>query len=128
MPLEPAIKELAQQKNFAALTIHLLNGDTATQIMWIDADDDHLIFNTETGRAKFKAIEADPRVTVAIWDAGNPYHYAEVRGTVTETDDSDAARDHIDALSQKYHGTDYQNPITTRRVIVKVSPDRQRVQ
>ena len=128
MPLEPAIKELAQQKNFAALTTHLRNGDTSTQIMWIDADDDHLIFNTEVHRAKFQALEADPRVTIAIWDADNPYHYAEVRGTVASTDDSDAARDHIDALSQKYNGTEYPNPIQSRRVIVKVAPERQRIQ
>jgi PPOX class probable F420-dependent enzyme len=128
MPLEPAIKDLARGKNFAAITTHLRNGDTATQIMWIDADDDHLIFNTEVGRAKYRAIEEDPRVTIAVWDAGNPYHYAEVRGTVAATDDSDAARAHIDQLAQKYQGTDYGNPIGTRRVIVKVAPERQRVQ
>jgi PPOX class probable F420-dependent enzyme len=127
MPLDPAVKELAQGKNFAAITTHLRNGQTATHIMWIDADDDHLIFNTEVERAKFKAVQADPRVTIAVWDATNPYHYAEVRGTVVETDDSDAARAHADALSQKYHGTDYQSPIGSRRVIVKVAPERQRV-
>jgi PPOX class probable F420-dependent enzyme len=127
--LDPAIKELAQGKNFAALTVHLPSGQAATQIMWIDADDDHVIFNTEVGRNKFKAIQADPRVTVAIWDAENPYHYAEVRGRVTATDDSQAARDHIDFLAKKYMGVDdYPNPITTSRVIVTITPDRQRIQ
>jgi PPOX class probable F420-dependent enzyme len=128
MPLDPAVKELAQAKNFAAVTVHLPSGAASTQIMWIDADDDHVIFNTEVGRNKFRAIQSNPRVTVAIWDAENPYHYAEVRGKVAETDDSDAARAHIDQLSHKYNGIDYPNPIGTRRVIVKVAPDRQRVQ
>ena len=32
--------------------------------MWIDADDNHVIFNTEVDRNKFRAIKADPRVTV----------------------------------------------------------------
>ena len=129
MALDPVVKELAQGKNFAALTVHLPSGDAATHVMWIDADDDHLVFNTEVGRAKFRAIEADPRVTIAVWDADNPYHYAEVRGRVVATDDGPAAREHIDALAKKYMGLDdYPNPIATRRVIVKVRPDRQRSQ
>ena len=42
-----------------------------------------------------------------IWDATDPYHYAEVRGTVVETVRGAEARAHIDALSQKYRGRDY---------------------
>jgi PPOX class probable F420-dependent enzyme len=127
--LDPAIKELAQGKNFAALTVQLPSGQASTQIMWIDADDDHVIFNTEVDRNKFAAIKADPRVTVAIWDATNPYHYAEVRGRVTATDDGPAARDHIDFLAKKYMGVDsYPNPIKSSRVIVQITPDRQRMQ
>ncbi len=127
--LEPAIKELAQGRNFAALTVQLPSGSASTQIMWIDADDDHVIFNTEVDRNKYQAIRANPRVTVAIWDADNPYHYAEVRGRVTSTDDGPAARDHIDALAKKYMGVDsYPNPISSSRVIVRITPDRQRIQ
>lgn len=129
MTLDPTIRKLAQGKNFAAVTVQLPSGHAATQIMWVDADDDHVIFNTEVERAKFKAIEADPRVTVTVWDADNPYHYGEVRGRVVSTDSSDAARAHIDALTKKYMGLDeYPNPIGSPRVIVKVAPERQRVQ
>jgi PPOX class probable F420-dependent enzyme len=127
--LDQAIKELAQGKNFAALTVQLPSGQASTQIMWIDADDDHVIFNTEVDRNKFAAIQRDPRVTVAIWDAANPYHYAEVRGRVTATDDSPAAKDHIDFLAKKYMGVDeYPNKINSSRVIVRITPDRQRIQ
>lgn len=129
MALDPEVRALAKGKNFAAVTVQLPSGAASTQIMWVDADDEHVIFNTEVERAKFKAIQADPRVTVTVWDAGNPYHYAEVRGIVAETDDSDAAKAHIDALAKKYQGLDeYPNPIGSRRVIVKVTPRRQRVQ
>ena len=48
--------------------------------MWVDADDDHVLINTEVHRAKFKAVERDPRVTVMIWERENPYSYVEVRG------------------------------------------------
>ena len=70
--LEPAIKELAQGKNFAVITVHLPSGAAATQVMWVDADDDYILMNTEVHRAKFKALEADPRVTDTVWDKENP--------------------------------------------------------
>jgi hypothetical protein len=89
-------------------------------------DEDHVLINTEVHRAKFKAIEADPHVTVTIWRADNPYAYAEVRGVVTETIRGPEARAHIDSLSQRYKGVPYSNPITSERVIVKLTPQRQR--
>jgi len=126
--LDPAIRKLASTgKNFGTVCVTLPNGQIASHVMWVDADDDHLIFNTEIHRAKFKAIQADPNVTLSVWDAENPYSYAEVRGRVVETIGGDAARAHIDALSRRYFGADYPNEIESERVIVKVAPDRQRV-
>jgi hypothetical protein len=99
-----------------------------THVMWVDADDDHVLINTEVHRAKFRALEADPRVTVMIWKVDDPYHFAEVRGRVVETVRGPAARAHIDALARKYVGRDF-NPdnITSERVIVRIAPDVQRV-
>ena len=125
--LEPRIKELAQDKNFAVLTVHLPNGDAATHVMWVDADDEHLLMNTEVHRAKFKAIEADPRVTVTVWDRDDPYHYGEVRGRVESTETGPQARAMIDRLSQKYTGHDYTSPIQSERVILRIAPGRQQV-
>jgi hypothetical protein len=48
-----------------------------------------------------------------------------VRGTVTEMVRGQEARDHIDALSRKYVGSDYANPIGAEgRVILKVTPTK----
>ena len=74
----------------------------------------------------FRAMEANPKVTVTVCNADDPYAYAEVRGTVTATEAGPAAREHIDALSRRYTGADYPNPIESERVIVKIVPDRQR--
>lgn len=126
--LEDAVKSFARGKHFAALTTLLPGGQPQTQIMWVDADDEHLIINTEVHRQKFKNVSRDPRVTVTIFDAANPYHYAEVRGRVTEIVHGEAARAHIDVLAEKYTGGPYANPIQSERVILKISPDRQRVQ
>jgi PPOX class probable F420-dependent enzyme len=125
--LDPAVKKLAQGKNFAMITVHLPSGAAATQVMWVDADDEHVLMNTEVHRAKFKAIQADPRVTVTIWQADDPYHYAEVRGRVASTETGTAAREQIDRLSQKYTGHDYAAPIQSERVILRIAPERQLV-
>jgi PPOX class probable F420-dependent enzyme len=122
------VKQLAQGKSFGALTTMLPSGQPMTHVMWVDADDDYVLINTETHRQKYKNILHDPRVTVAIWDNENPYHYAEVRGRVVGEVTGPAARAHIDHLSEKYMGAPYGMPITSERVILQIAPERQRVQ
>lgn len=124
MALDPILRDLAQAKNFAALSTLLPDGQPQTQLMWVDADDDHLIINTETGRQKFRNVERDPRVTVTVFDSDNPYRYVEARGRVVSTEAGEAARANIDELSQKYMGGPYANPIQTERVILRIEVDR----
>lgn len=127
--LEPAIRDLASTgRNFGTVALILPSGQILSHVMWVDADDSHIMFNTEVHRAKFTALEQHPDVTVTVWKHDNPYAYAEVRGTVAETVTGDEARRHIDALAQRYTGADYANPIQSERVIVKVEPVRQRSQ
>jgi PPOX class probable F420-dependent enzyme len=127
--IDDNLKALAQGKNFAAFTTLLPGGQPMTHVMWVDADGEHVYINTEIGRQKFRNVEKDPRVTVTVIDAQNPYHYAEMRGRVVETIRGDQARRHIDALSEKYTGGPY-NPdaIGTERVLLKIAPERQRSQ
>ncbi len=125
--LEPAIRELASNgKNFATIAMRLPNGQLLSHVMWVDANDDELLINTEIHRAKYKATQFEPDVTVTIWDADNAYRYAEVRGRVTGEVRGDGAREHIDQLSQRYLGHDYQAPIQSERVVLRITPVRQR--
>ena len=125
--LETDVKSLAQGKNFAAFTTILPDGQPMTHVMWVDADDDHLLINTELHRQKVTNVSRDPRVTVTVIDAANPYHYAEVRGKVVEIVKGPEARDHIDKLSLKYAGQPYDpNAIQSERVILRIVPQRQR--
>ncbi|HUB69371.1 MAG TPA: PPOX class F420-dependent oxidoreductase [Acidimicrobiales bacterium] len=125
--LDDNVKSLAQGKNFAALTTLLPGGRPMTQVMWVDADNDHVLINTEVHRQKFKNVSRDPRVTVTVIDAANPYHYAEVRGKVVEAVRGPQAREHIDKLSRKYTGQDYSNTIQSERVILRIEPERSRL-
>jgi hypothetical protein len=127
--LDPAIKELASVgSNFGTVSVQLPSGAIASHVMWVDADDDHMIFNTEVHRAKFRALGPGAAVTMTVWKGDNPYAYAEVRGHVAETITGPEARSHIDHLAQRYMGRDYPGEIESERVIVKVAPDRQRAQ
>ena len=126
--VEPGIRDLARAANFAAFTVLLRSGQPMTHVMWVDADDDHVLINTEVHRAKYEAVRRDPRVTVTIWKRDDPYRFAEVRGRVVETVTGQVAREHIDALSRKYRNRDYdQANIGSERVILRIAPDRQRL-
>jgi PPOX class probable F420-dependent enzyme len=125
--LDEAARQLAQGKNFATLTTLLRDGRPATHVMWVDADDDHILINTETGRQKFVNVRRDPRVSVVLIDGADPYRYAEVRGRVVSTITGAEAREHIDRLSEKYTGGPYSAPIRSERVILQIEPERVRV-
>lgn len=126
-PLDLRIRALALRKNFAVLTVLLKSGTPMSHVMWVDADERHILINTELERAKTAAVGNNPLVSVVIWDLENPYRYGEVRGRVVEMDSSDAARTHIDELSRKYRGVPYDPAIIgSPRVIMHIEPETQR--
>ena len=120
MKLTDGQLELLRGKNFGAVATLKEDGTPQTSIVWIDTDGEHVVFNTTNGRAKGKHLRRDPRVSVTVFDAANPYRYFEVEG-VAELE-TDGADDHIDELSRKYRGEDFDGP--SDRVIVKVRPER----
>jgi PPOX class probable F420-dependent enzyme len=126
--LHPVTVELARGRNFAAISTLLAHGQIQTQYIWVGTDGRRLFVNTEPHRQKFKNLERDPRVTLAIRDEENPYRYAEVRGRVVETERGQQARDQIDELSRKYEGRPYPpDQITTERVSVWIVPEHQTI-
>lgn len=126
--LDAAVKSLAQEPNLAAVSTLGPDGQPMTHLMWVGVDDDHLLINTEVERQKYRNISRDPRVTVAIVDRDNPYHYAEVRGRVVDKIIGDRARDQLEELSQQYTGAPYALPIQSDRVLLFIRPERERVQ
>jgi PPOX class probable F420-dependent enzyme len=125
--LEARVLELARGANLASVTTLLPDGTPMTQPLWVDADDEHILLNTEVHRQKYKNIQRDPRVTVLIVDPAAPQLYVEVRGHVVATVVGPDARTHIDTLAHKYTGGDYRNTIQSERVIIQIAPDRQYV-
>ena len=127
MALDPDVRTLLDRPNFAAFTTMLPSGLPSTHVMWVGHDDRHVLVNTEIGRKKYGNVKNDPRVCVTVIDRDDPYHYAEIRGRVVDTVTGPDARAHIDELSRKYRGEDYDPAaIRTERVILRIEPERQR--
>lgn len=125
MSLDDDTIRLAKGKNLATVVTLMPDGQPQALLTWIDTDGDHLLVNTEPQRQRARNLRRDPRITVLVHSADNPWDWSEVRGHVVETVDGDEARAHIDELSNRYVGTDYANPIgPDGRIILKVAPDK----
>jgi PPOX class probable F420-dependent enzyme len=124
MRIDADLKKLANGANFAALTTLGPDGTPSTHVMWVDADDDHVLVNTEVHRQKYKNVQRDPRVAITVMDRDNPYRYVEARGRVVGEVRGDDARADIDTLSRKYNGADYTTPIQSERVILRIEVDK----
>ena len=124
MALDEDVARLAKGKNLATVVTLMPSGQPQALLTWVDADDEHVLVNTEPQRQRARNVRRDPRITVLI-HSDNPYDWAEVRGHVVETVTGDEARKHIDELAHKYTGKDYAAPIGPQgRVILKVTPDK----
>jgi PPOX class probable F420-dependent enzyme len=125
MPLNSEAVRLAQGKNLATTVTLMPDGQPQALLTWVDSDGEYILVNTEPQRQRARNVRRDPRVTVLIHSADNPWDWAEVRGHVVATIDGDEARAHIDKLSHKYVGTEYRNPIGPQgRIILKIAPDK----
>ena len=124
--LHPTTVELARGANYGAISSTMPDGNLQNHLIWVHTDGERLFVNTEVYRQKYRNVRRDPKVTLTIRDEEDPYRYAEVRGEVVEIVTGPEARGHIDQLSQKYHGQDYDpDDIKTERVTLWIVPNRQ---
>ena len=106
MPLDQDVVRLAKGRNLATVVTLMPDGQPQALLTWIDTDGENLLVNTEPQRQRGKNIRRDPRVTVLLHSAEDPWDWAEVRGAVVGTIDGQQARDHIDELARRYVGRD----------------------
>jgi PPOX class probable F420-dependent enzyme len=102
--LSAGVRALIDGPNFAAVATLDPDGGPQTSVVWIGIDDDALVFSATEDRRKVRNLRRDPRASVSITDATNPYRHAQLRGTVTITADPDKSL--LKALSHKYLGED----------------------
>jgi PPOX class probable F420-dependent enzyme len=104
LTLPDAVRALVDGKNFATVATIDPDGSPQTSVIWIGLDDGDLVFSATEDRRKVRNLRRDPRVSVSITDAENPYRHTQLRGTVTLT--PDPGKTLPKTLSHKYLAED----------------------
>ena len=121
--LSEQARALIDGKNFATVATIQPDGRPQLSVVWMTRDGDEVLFSTLEGRRKHLNLVRDPRITLLVYPADNPYAYLEIRGTgALISEDAPAL---INTLSLEYTG----KPFTSDgpdavRVIVRITPER----
>jgi PPOX class probable F420-dependent enzyme len=97
-------QELLAAPNYAVVSTISSDGSIHSTIVWISSEGHKVAVNSAVGRVWPTNLEHDPRITVVVFESGNPYHFVEIRGRASGA--TDGADEHIDALAKKYIGQD----------------------
>jgi PPOX class probable F420-dependent enzyme len=101
---DPQVARLLAEPNHAVVSTFNDDGSVHSTVVWVDVVDGKAAVNTAVGRTWPTNLERDPRVTVLVYDQGNPYEYVEIRGRAQGR--TEGADEHIDRLAKKYLGVD----------------------
>ncbi|MEU2112175.1 PPOX class F420-dependent oxidoreductase [Streptomyces sp. NPDC019507] len=123
--LSDKLKDILDGPVFVDIATVQPDGSPQVSPVWVKRDGDDLLISTTIGRRKEKNLRRDPRATVVVQPVDEPYVYAEVRGTVSLTEEG--GQELIDELSVKYTGKRYAefNPDSGKdapRVVVRITP------
>lgn len=125
MPSIPTeFQDLFEKPVFAYFATMTPEGLPHVTPVWVDydAEQDRVLVNTERDRRKERNVQADPKVGMGMTDPDDRYRALSILGEVDEITE-EGAREHIDELSQRYTGQEYQPEIGTARVLLKIRPD-----
>jgi PPOX class probable F420-dependent enzyme len=101
---DPGPRELLDNPNYAVVSTLNKNGSIHNTVVWISAENGGVAVNSAIGRLWPTNLQRDPRVTVLVQEKGDPYHFLEIRGTASAS--QDGADEHINALAKKYINQD----------------------
>ncbi len=123
--LNSAVRKLLDDPNVAVLATINPDGGPQTSAVWVGRDGDDLVISTAAGRRKERNIRREPRVSLTVFDRGDPEQYAEIRGLATITED--AGRQLAVRLAEEYDGPGageefLRLPPEVVRVVVRITP------
>jgi len=119
---------LLEDPNYAYLGT--IRPDNTVQVnpMWFLFDGETLRFTHTTKRAKYRNLQHNPSMSLAIIDPENPFHYLEVRGRLIEVV-PDPEGDFYVTLGKRYGNPDQKAPADKAdRVVLVMSVERSTTQ
>jgi len=123
--IEGRVKELIEAPNISYVGTVRSDGAPQVNPTWIGFEDGVVTLNSAEGRKWPENLRRDPRITITVADAENPYEYVMIRGRLAE-ETKEGADDHINKLSKKYLGQDeypFRQP-GEERLIFRIEPER----
>ena len=108
--------------NFATIATVAADGTPHQTVVWAGERDGRVVFSTVRGRVKERHLLADPRISVLVLDAADPYRFVTLVGTASLEDEG--ADELIAEMSLKYTGEEWVERATGPRVNVVVDVDR----
>jgi PPOX class probable F420-dependent enzyme len=115
-------RELLAGPNFATVATLTAEGTPHQTVVWAGERDGRVVFSTVRGRVKERHLLADPRISVLVLDAEDPYRFVTLVGTATLEDEGADAL--IDEMSHKYTGEAWVERATGARVNVVLEVER----
>jgi PPOX class probable F420-dependent enzyme len=115
------LRDLLDEPNYGALGTVRPDGSVQVNPMWFEYDGEHLLFTHTTKRQKFRNLEANPSMSLMVFDPENPYRYIEVRGRLVEATPDPEGAFYV-RLNQRYGNADQQPPPDSAdRVVLSMS-------
>jgi PPOX class probable F420-dependent enzyme len=123
MALDDKTRQLVDGRNFGVVATLNPDGSPQTSVIWVGLDGDAVVFSARADRQKTRNLRRDPRVSVTVINAENPYQTVEIRGTAEVIDDPERSLSF--RLSHKYAGEDPPpEPPEVKRVIIRITPEK----
>jgi len=117
-------QDLLTRPLLAVLSTLMPDGSPQASPLWFDFDGTYIRVNSARGRTKDRNMRRDPRVALVIVDDANPYRYVQIRGKVVKIIEGAIARKHINTLSRRYTGEDWELASPNEsRVIYFIQPE-----
>ncbi|GAB2595529.1 PPOX class F420-dependent oxidoreductase [Pseudactinotalea suaedae] len=124
LDLTDAQRRLLELPIYATLGTVRPDGTPQVNPMWFAFDGEHIRFTHLRTRAKFRNLQANPAMALALIDPDNPFAYLEVRGALVEVIDDPTGAFYVE-LQNRYGNPSTEAPADKAdRVILVMSVDR----
>lgn len=116
-------RHLLDNPNFGVLATIRPDNTVQASPMWFEFDGETVRFTHSSTRQKFRNLQHNPSMSMAVFDPDNPVRYLEVRGRLIEIvpDPTGAFYDH---LHRRYGGDGMIPPDAADRVILVMSIEK----
>lgn len=125
MTVEPPenIRDLVEGAHFCSLGTVRPDGSPQVNPMWFEWDGEFVKMTHTTKRGKWRNLQANPNVSVAIMDPQRPYRYVEMRGVLDHTEPDPTGGFYVH-LSSLYGPPSDPPPDRADRVILYLRPQK----